>query len=559
MARGGFAVVAPHIRGRGGNPGTADDSARELQDIVDAIDAAVAAQPSKLDPTRVFVVGYSGGGANAIALAAKYPGRFIAIFSFFGWGDYGVNTMGNAFETTSAVSYWGSKDSPGVLAARIGPRSDLLAYRARNVHPMIGAAISQASTKLLMFWAPTDPIGNCLRKVRDTLIDCGAPLTRWYAEADAKWAHGYPDTNPLLIDAEAPLRRMVNDPAPTTRLSGTIEISGHCVHGNVNGDGWRLWTADPESADAELDPAGGRRHRVRCTFDTTTMQYLVSPLSGACTVTIKQTVLAPLTDSINGHAHGVRIVTKLVDTADTPFDLANGLLTIVPDALHCYEAEVGIAKSGASILSWTGRDGKGGPAVPVAAVPTYSAANPYHPAVLFAQSGNDRLRADGSPLLSGTESFGIACRFSGTAGNGMMAGCSYSDVLGVSNQWIAIIGDDAHFYGAISTSLGDITLTFSGYGYTTLNPNLVILERVGTTLWLTVGDEATVSVTNAFIGGTITATRLNIGELDRSAGFSELYPLAGSVSHLMSVVGRRFTNPERRELWRYTRSLGVVS
>ena len=76
----GWAVIAPEFRGRNTHP-DAIGSELAVQDAVDAIDFATA--QAGVDATRVFVVGYSGGGMMALLLAGRHPTKVAAVAA---WG-----------------------------------------------------------------------------------------------------------------------------------------------------------------------------------------------------------------------------------------------------------------------------------------------------------------------------------------------------------------------------------------------------------------------------------------------------------------------------------------
>lgn len=76
----GWAVIAPDYRGRN-DDADAIGSELAVQDVVDAIDFAVA--QGGVDATRVFAVGYSGGGMMGLLLAGRHPDKVTAVAA---WG-----------------------------------------------------------------------------------------------------------------------------------------------------------------------------------------------------------------------------------------------------------------------------------------------------------------------------------------------------------------------------------------------------------------------------------------------------------------------------------------
>lgn len=618
-ADAGFLVVAPNMRGRGGDPGSADD-ARDRYDIWDAIISAESLYPTVGDINRKYIMGYSGGGGDTIAMATKFPGQFIVQTAFFGWGDVGYNPNPDK-------SYWGSKDNRQEVINRVGPRINLESYRARSSIGNIAQAVSQSTGQLYLFWDSEDPVGRAMRDVRDALIAGGAPKTRWLANESTpqdaiRWLHNYPDNVPNLILAEQPLYRMRELSAPEVQHTGVYDVAGYLVHGA----GFEIWTADTGTDDARLNSSGGTKYNVRVEFDTGLSRYVVTPKSGACAVTVRQhrvatlkgaplltftemggtgdtitrtssgfgvgsfyddgfqigdiiTVRTPLnnfsgeialmtstvltlgsTDVVTeGPVAGsitaeklIRQLTKDIST-ETVFDLGNTLLAIIPDAHHLYEAHQGVSYT-STVSSWTELTGNGGPAIPPGTAPTFNTADPYYPSVEFQGTGT-RLRADGSSLVNGSGDFTVVVRFHATETQSLQSAFSYSDVNGVTNQWLHCFANETNFGATLSTSVTDYTVNFNGYNPYVLNWNLMIVWRSGNTLWLQVNAEAPVSVA---ISGTATLTRLNLGELDRLPGFSELFGLDGAVSHLLSAT-RVLTQQERMDIYWFFRQLGVSS
>ena len=105
-----FFVVGPDMRGRGSNgaknwwgtpdpafdgkegptsDGTPDSNGYELNDIVDAIEAAKRLYPQHVIADRVYVMGHSGGGGNTMGIIGKFPDYFCAAYAGSGMSDFG--------------------------------------------------------------------------------------------------------------------------------------------------------------------------------------------------------------------------------------------------------------------------------------------------------------------------------------------------------------------------------------------------------------------------------------------------------------------------------------
>ena len=89
FARYGAFCAFVEMRGRGASDGTPDVSAREIYDIVDAVTYITTTYADIVDADNINLVGYSGGGGNAYAVAAKFPDLFSTVTAFFGISDYG--------------------------------------------------------------------------------------------------------------------------------------------------------------------------------------------------------------------------------------------------------------------------------------------------------------------------------------------------------------------------------------------------------------------------------------------------------------------------------------
>ena len=69
--------------------GAPDANGWELNDIVDAVEAAKRLYPQHTLPDPVYVIGHSGGGGNVMGLLGKFPDYFAAAYAGSGMSDYG--------------------------------------------------------------------------------------------------------------------------------------------------------------------------------------------------------------------------------------------------------------------------------------------------------------------------------------------------------------------------------------------------------------------------------------------------------------------------------------
>jgi pimeloyl-ACP methyl ester carboxylesterase len=362
----GLISVTPLLRGHSGGAGVSDDSVRELYDILDVIAHFVANHPTICDGTRVIVYGYSGGGANAIALAAKYPGRFIAFISMFGFGDYGVSSLSSLWAV--GLAYRPTVEARIGLRGSFPSEAQLLPYRARNPLTNLGQSMLLQSAVLYLLWHVSDTIGALQADVVEALEAAKVPTSRWAYEADAATVdatvtvanstftsvgHGLPNGRRVFVSSTAGLSsvpaplsavtpyRVANRTANTFQLvplesdsvialtsagAGTLKVSDQrWIHGYLNApstqviEGSRIaqhyrnalapsvadvgeivvtgylvhprfevWLDDPATTNPRVNGTGGRKHVAHIRFNALSGEYLVTPLSGACKVCVRQ-------------------------------------------------------------------------------------------------------------------------------------------------------------------------------------------------------------------------------------------------------------------------------
>ena len=139
----GWAVVQPDYRGPFDRP-QATGSDLSVQDVLDAVE--FASRDEGVDPERVFVVGFSGGGMMSLLLAGRHPDRFAGVVSWVpiddlsAWYEY-TRAADPRYAEEIAASCGG--DPTAVAAAlaeceRRSPRIYLAAARRARVPIYIG-------------------------------------------------------------------------------------------------------------------------------------------------------------------------------------------------------------------------------------------------------------------------------------------------------------------------------------------------------------------------------------------------------------------------------------
>lgn len=246
-ARGVFAL-APDMRGRGGSSGQWDSGGLDVHDILDAVLAAMARYPGEVDARNLNLVGYSGGGGNAIACMVRFPDLFQACVSFFGISDYGGWHRSG-----------GRPDCNQVMEAALGGTPDQLAdvYEARNAVPAAGNA---RCGRLRFIWdeeetmCPPTLVEAWLAEHRRVgLTNATVHVSR---AGDAKrWVHNYRSNNPDLSAADDLFLPDVLAPkatSPALPLAGRLVVPGYLVTRH-----YQVWIED------------GQRGRVVIEYDLT--------------------------------------------------------------------------------------------------------------------------------------------------------------------------------------------------------------------------------------------------------------------------------------------------
>ena len=226
IASYGFFAIALGLRGRNGSSGSRDASGKEIYDIYDVLKFLRTTPFYKqyVSQDKSAVVGYSGGGGNALACAAKFPDAFHVIVDYFGISDYGHDPVNSWYYQATQPSF------PREVAQSVGGTPDALpdAYLARD----ITQSITNYNGTLYMFHDTADVLVPYIHSNRVKTAFVSAKKTNCYynlsnPKSAIRWSHGYPYTNKDLIKSEpAWSNRIKVTKSYTVPASGTVMVSG---------------------------------------------------------------------------------------------------------------------------------------------------------------------------------------------------------------------------------------------------------------------------------------------------------------------------------------------
>jgi len=225
LARRGVFALAPDMRGRGDSAGDWDSGGLDVHDILDAVLAAVRRWPREIDAANLNIVGYSGGGGNAIACMARFPDLFRNYVSFFGISDYAAWFRSG-----------GRPDCNKLMQAALGGGPDDVpdAYLARN---MIPAAANCRAGALWFFWdedekqCPPGPVEAFVRAYRSAGLRRAAVHVSRRGDTH-RWIHGSRTDHPGLAAADdvyMPSVQARGQRPPRMPSRGRLVVPGYVV------------------------------------------------------------------------------------------------------------------------------------------------------------------------------------------------------------------------------------------------------------------------------------------------------------------------------------------
>lgn len=289
----GFLAVAASRRN--------DSAGRNPHDAIDCLAAVRALLPSVADPDRAIPMGYSGGGAQALALAVKSPDLWTVFVSNFGISDPGYDSIDGWWATRQNIR--------PTLIAEIGDRETVInPYRARDSVAAIAKALRGGGFLYLNHDAEDGDVSVAnSRRVVAAMQDAGLTNFLYTETSDAtepvRYEHGYPDDYPDLILGEFPwVRRGLGEDPWTVPARGTFRVNGW-----IKTKRFEIWTGP--TSTPRVSASGGIDEVVDVEYDTLTAIYRVTPLTGTCYVQITQgarstslQVSAPTEIQLNGIA-----------------------------------------------------------------------------------------------------------------------------------------------------------------------------------------------------------------------------------------------------------------
>jgi len=282
LARYGVFVCAVSMRGSDDSSGSHDSSGRELYDILDAINYVKTNFPNVVDANRVAIVGYSGGGANALGCAIRFPDTFTDVIAHFPISDYGYsNPDGWWYHAVSSRPL--IENSIGGTPATVPNK-----YHSRAFN----LGITNYTGKLHLYHDNDDSIVPLIntQKVVQTLDLAG--MTNYSVSYTSsvnvnRWLHALPNAVASVRWTEdywCPVVTKKVNPVWTIPVSGSIKAMGYLETKHFN-----IWLGD------------GTEHVADVVYNTSTDSYTVTPLTGEMTVTIAQGAKTA-TQTINSEA-----------------------------------------------------------------------------------------------------------------------------------------------------------------------------------------------------------------------------------------------------------------
>lgn len=252
LSTAGFYTLVIGMRGRNGAAGTRDASGREIHDIYDGVIYARGQHAAQMHPTRNAIVGYSGGGANALNCLAKIPDLFTTYISYFPPANYGTPST-SWYNLNTAIAQ-------PLLDVDVGvPGSFPGRYRARNAVESTPLALVPPGPFLWLFHDEGDvtvdvQVSDAVRNNVLATFTTAERATRFdYRRSTAidpeRYTHGYPDTQPGVLSSET-----LWTASTLSRASWNMPTSGRVwVLGWIRTLNWSVWLGTGTEHSAIVD------------------------------------------------------------------------------------------------------------------------------------------------------------------------------------------------------------------------------------------------------------------------------------------------------------------
>lgn len=266
----GFFVVSVAMRGREGSDGTRDSGGVEIYDIYDAVEAVKAQYAGRVNPTNVYITGYSGGGGNVMSALTKFPDYFRAGSAFFGMSDYGYNATNGWYFKGSDSTYRAQ------LVADVGNPTlgnsgiqDRYMARASNL-----ASKNNPYSEIHLFVNDNESICPVVNDTsyRDNAVSAASfsgefdnvrvhtgaagvyqdfnNNSKQETSEQQYWPHGYPTADQQIAAESWFLPRLLNGSIPMPHLNASDQLF---VPGFLKTKSFTFWLGDGENAAGTLD------------------------------------------------------------------------------------------------------------------------------------------------------------------------------------------------------------------------------------------------------------------------------------------------------------------
>lgn len=262
-ASNGWIVAQFSLRGRHGSGGTNDDSARELYDIWDGIHYVQtnSTYASKWNHYTTLV-GFSGGGGNALGFACKFPDTIGMYVDYFGMSDYGYD---------STFGWYQESGPHPSLQANIGgtPVAVPNAYWSRDALNAIATNLLGGFLYIYQNDSDSTVFPDQSSRVNTAFSSAGNNRIL-YTHSATLYQHQIPSSPPWLPDSFSQWSALVSSSADWSMpLTGTVRVLGY-----MKTKSWEIWLGGGTNSVADL------------TYDTTAQTFTVNPLTGSTQVRI---------------------------------------------------------------------------------------------------------------------------------------------------------------------------------------------------------------------------------------------------------------------------------